>query len=92
MAKLAGDLSFASVSATLAQADELIADGRLDLSGIRRVDSAGVALLLELTRRARRAGKPLRLGGISPPLLALLQFFGVDAALDLEAQRPDNSA
>ena len=78
MAALTGELSFASVPAALDQADALIADGQIDLSGVTRTDSAGLALLLELTRRARVNGKQLR---------DLVKFFELDAALTFEESR-----
>ena len=87
MAALTGELSFASVPAALDQADALIADGQIDLSGVTRTDSAGLALLLELTRRARVDGKQLRLSGAAKQLRDLVKFFELDAALSLEGTR-----
>ncbi len=77
----ADELSFASVPDWLARADALIADGRLDLSGVRRADSAGLALLLELSRRAKQRGQKLVLQGANPQLTGLAAFFGLEGIL-----------
>ncbi|MDD3764823.1 MAG: STAS domain-containing protein [Nevskiales bacterium] len=77
--KLEADaLTFRRAAEMLARADALSGDGRIDLSDIAQVDSAGVALLLELERRARRQGRRVEL--IEPPeqLRGLLTFFGLD--------------
>ena len=81
MASIQGELTFASVPALLDRAPSLIADGRLDLSGVTRTDSAGLALLLELTRRAK--GK---IAFIAPPpqVRDLIRFFDLESALKLE--------
>lgn len=65
----------------LARAAEYIAAGELDLSGITRTDSASIALLLELTRRAQAAGKTLRFTQLPPQMVTLLEFFGIDGML-----------
>jgi ABC-type transporter Mla MlaB component len=77
-------LTFKTAPALLARADGIVAAGELDLSDVRRIDSAGVALLLELRRRAARAQKPLRLHGATAELRGLSTFFGVDSLLDLQ--------
>lgn len=76
-----GDWTQAGAPAVLAQAERYIAAGELDLSGVQRVDSAAVALLLELTRRARLTGKALRFTGMPSNLVTLVTFFGVDDIL-----------
>lgn len=77
-------LSFERAAQGYARADELIADGRVDLSDVRQFDSAGIALLLELKRRARRAGRALEFVDAPPQLCGLLGFFGVDTLLGIE--------
>jgi phospholipid transport system transporter-binding protein len=86
--KLENDaLTFAEVERWFARADTLAADGSVDLSGVRHVDSAGVALLLELARRARARGARLQL--LAPPeqLRGLLVFFGLADIFDIHAQQ-----
>lgn len=45
---LSGELSFATAAGHLRRASALTAADTLDLSGLTRCDSAGIALLLEL--------------------------------------------
>lgn len=83
-AALEGELSFARVPHWLAQADALAGAGTLDLSRVTRADSAGLALLLELRRRARAAGQALRFAAAPPQLTGLAAFFGLHDVLALE--------
>lgn len=80
---LEGELTFASVREWLPRADELASAGRIDLGGVTRVDSAGAALLLELTRRARRSGRDLVFANAGQPLRSLLEFLQIDDVLKL---------
>lgn len=87
---LSGELGFAQVPAALATARAALereADGpvELDLSGVTRVDSAGLALLLELARQARARGRELRCTGAPAQLRRLAEFFGISAVLALSA-------
>lgn len=77
------ELVFAHMKEWLARADELAASGRFDLADIGRMDSAGAAFLLELTRRAASAGKPLEFVNAGPQLRGLLQFLEIDGVLKL---------
>lgn len=78
-----GELSFESVPGLLRQADALAASGAIDLGRITRVDSAGVAFLLELTRRSQATGRELRLVNAGPELRSLLEFLEIDGVLKL---------
>ena len=80
---LEGELTFARVRDWLPRADELAGTGRVDLGRVTRVDSAGAALLLELTRRARREGRELVFVNASQPLRGLLEFLQIDDVLRL---------
>lgn len=77
-------LSFDTVAGILAHGDAVVAAGELELGGVRRVDSAGIALLLELTRRAQKAGGRLRIRGARVQVRDLLRFFAVERLLDME--------
>lgn len=77
------DLTLATMRDWLAKADDLAASGRVDLSGIERVDSAGAAFLLELTRRARKAGGTVEFVNAGPQLRGLLEFLQIDSVLKL---------
>jgi len=79
---LEGELSFAQVPQQLRQAEALIAGGSLDLSRVSRADSAGLALLLELSRRSRPATLVIR--GANEQVLQLSRFFGLDKILHFE--------
>ena len=81
---LSGELSFATVPDLYRPGNHVFgADPvvSLDLSGITRVDSAGIALLIELTRAVRRAGGELRLEGAPPQLMALAGLGGLEKVL-----------
>lgn len=78
MARLEGALDFAHVSRWLEQSREWLGSGAaldLELGGVTRCDSAGLALLLELSRRARAAGAELRLLNAPAQLRELLDFY-----------------
>ncbi|HZR38049.1 MAG TPA: STAS domain-containing protein [Nevskia sp.] len=79
---LEGELSFAQVPQLLRQAEALVAGGSLDLSRVSRADSAGLALLLELSRRSR--SRPLAIRGANEQVLQLSRFFGLDKILHFE--------
>lgn len=80
-ATLTGELSFASVNEALKQADLLISKDTLDLSGVTHCDSAGLALLLELQRRAQTAGRPLKLVGANDQLQQLVCSYALNGIL-----------
>lgn len=59
---LHGALTFATAAEALAQAGRALAAGtgtRLDLAGLERADSAGLACIIALVSHARRAGRRL---------------------------------
>ncbi len=77
-----GALNFTNVpSLPLAVPGE--GDVTVDLSGVGRVDSAGVALLLEWVREARHRGRALVFRGVPAQLLAIARVSGVDNILPL---------
>ena len=84
---LSGDLSFAHTIAVLEQTRPQVESGQgpveLDLSAVRRVDSAGIALLLELARAARKAGREFKVTGAPEQLRRLAEFFGLTSLLAL---------
>lgn len=84
---LAGELSFARARELLDGVRPQLAAGEgpveVDLSGVTRVDSAGLALLLELTRTARKAGRELRCTHAPEKLRRLADFFGLTPLLAL---------
>lgn len=78
-----GELVLARMRDWLAQADALASRDRIDLAGVTRMDSAGAAFLLELTRRAGRDGRSLVFVNIQPQLRGLLEFLQIDSVLKL---------
>ncbi len=84
---LSGELNFATTPEVLAQASATVdaagtsAPLALDLSGVTRADSAGLALLLELTRAAQARGGKLQIEKAPPQLRKLAEFFGLDELL-----------
>jgi phospholipid transport system transporter-binding protein len=76
---LQGELTLRSLPALIAARP--VANGVVDLAAVSNGDSAGLAWLLELKRRAQRAGQSLQF--INPPaqLRALAAFFKLESAL-----------
>jgi ABC-type transporter Mla MlaB component len=85
--KLAADaLSFEQALASWARIDEIVAAGEFDLSDVAQVDSAGISLLLETARRAKRAGRTVAFVNAPPQLRSLIAFFGIGGLLGLDIQ------
>jgi phospholipid transport system transporter-binding protein len=87
--RLAGELDHAGVSRALAVSRDWLVGGqetlRVDLSGVSRSESAGVALLLEWLRQARRLDRKIEF--LNPPaqMRSLLKFFEVESLLPVRA-------
>lgn len=84
--KLEGELSFATVPA-LVGAKELRANDKeleLDLSGVNRADSAGLALLVHWQREAKARGGTIRFHNTPAQMLAIAKLSGVDELLSLD--------
>ena len=84
-ALLEGELNFATVSQFLDRSAELLDGGVLDMSRVTRANSAGLALLLELTRRQRSKGSELKLVNAASKIVRLAEFFGLDEVLRFQA-------
>jgi phospholipid transport system transporter-binding protein len=82
--QVSGRLSFASVPDLLAFV-EAAGDAReVDLSGVSRADSAGLAMLLEWASQVQSHGGVLRLAGIPAQLRSLIRITGVGAVFGLD--------
>lgn len=83
--RLSGSLTIANVAQALEDSEAWSEAVRtVDLSGVERSDSAGVALLLEWWRRARRRGAELRY--LNPPaqMRAIIEVSGLSEILPLD--------
>ncbi len=77
---LAGELSWQTVPALLRRAElrfEPQAELVIDLAQVERSDSAGLALLTEWLRQARRRGARLRFVGLPEQMRSLARVSGV---------------
>jgi phospholipid transport system transporter-binding protein len=74
-----GPLTFAEAGpvVTAAHALALPREGEIDLTRLGAFDSAAVAVLVALTRRAAREGRSLHFTGLPPGVRALAALYGV---------------
>jgi len=81
--EISGELTFSTVPDVGRTALGEIADTpvQVDLAGITRVDSAGIALLIELIRRVRKRGGDISLTHAPPQLMAIARVSGLDTVL-----------
>lgn len=83
---LAGELSFKTVVRLWGEVQQLLeqrAEIHIDLQGISRSDSAGLALLVEWMRTARQLGKPIQFLNIPQQMLAIARVSSLDQVLPL---------
>jgi len=84
--KVSGEMTFASVPAIQDQSPELFSSPprSLDLAGVERIDSAGIALVMEWARRAKVAGVAMRLVNVPPGMTSLSKTTGLDRLLNID--------
>ena len=84
--QVSGELSMTSVPALLAQSSlrDIRGDIAIDLQGVERADSAGVALLIEWQRSARRQQQNISFQNVPSQMLAIARLSGVDELLSLK--------
>ena len=90
---LTGELSFATVPELWRSGGDALgkdAAVRLDLGGITRVDSAGIALLIELTRAVRSRGGEIVLEHAPPQLMAIAKVSGLGEVLPFAREVADS--
>ena len=83
---LQGELGYASVSAVLQEAGtRMQGEARLevDLRGVSRADSAGLALLVEWLREAENTGNEIVFVNVPDQLLSIARVCGLDEILSL---------
>ena len=81
---LRGELSFSTVTDLSRRSAGLLWNGErvtLDLAGVTRTDSAGLALLVEWLRLAQRKGKAIQFRNIPQQMMAVAQVVGLDKLL-----------
>lgn len=69
-------------------ASESAPEVRVDASGLKRFDSAALALLLELRRGAMQRGKTLSLQAMPARLADVARLYGIDAMLPSASPSP----
>lgn len=77
---LYGELSFKTVPTIIGELNGLLSGESpqvIDLSGVTRIDSAGVALLLDWVRAAKNCNVSVRFRNVPPQMLALAKVAGV---------------
>lgn len=85
--RVEGELDADSVPARLRQSAGWFNRGRdtvIDLGGVTRADSAGVALLLEWIRKAEKSGATLRFTGAPSQMRAIINFCALDDVIGLD--------
>jgi len=89
---LSGELSFASVPALLRESQRLLSQQvdavganavTIDLRGVSRTDSAGLALLVEWMRSFRAQGVTISFLNMPVQMLALARLSGLEGVLSL---------
>jgi len=86
-----GALTFATAARAFGEGGRALASGsqtRLDLAGVTRADSAGLACVLALAADANRAGRRLMVVHWPEGLRALAAVCGVEALLDRSLDQP----
>ena len=78
--RFSGALTFDDATAVLAaaQALPLPASGRIDMSRLAHADSAGLAVLLALKRRAAAERRTIVFEGMPPVLASLARVYGIE--------------
>lgn len=82
--KLSGELGFGTVSRLLKDARTEFSGGNaieIDLSGVTRADSAGLALLVEWLRVAERSGNSLGFVNMPAQMQSIARICGLDDIL-----------
>jgi len=81
-----GELTFVSVPAIQRHSPDYFKNppATLDLGGVERIDSAGIALIVEWARRAKNAGGAMRLVNVPPDMMALSKTTGLTRLLNID--------
>lgn len=82
---LHGNLTYATVPGIFVQDLRLAGETRINLARVERIDSAGLALLVEWTCAARRQDKRVILEHIPNSLKSLIDVSGLQEVLSVAA-------
>jgi phospholipid transport system transporter-binding protein len=85
---ISGELGFDDAARMLAEGDSAFGSlkrAEIDLAGVSRVDSAGLALLLEWALAARQSGRTIVYLNVPPAMSALAGISDVSELLEPEA-------
>jgi phospholipid transport system transporter-binding protein len=86
--RVSGDLSFKNVPALVSKSQDYFKNNNslnVDLAGVSRADSAGVALLVEWQRQAYKQKKSICFLNTPSQMLAIARLSGVDELLSLKS-------
>ena len=80
---LSGEISFDTVNSLVAKGRDALGalaleNAVLDLSAVSKTDSAGLALVIDWVRSARRRGAGLTIVGVSPQLADIARVCGLE--------------
>ncbi|MGH8533478.1 MAG: STAS domain-containing protein [Gammaproteobacteria bacterium] len=89
---LAGDVDIGTVPSILDRGAGMFTDSSVvvDLKAVARIDSAGLALLVNWAREGRRHKVAIRFQNIPARMLAIAKICGLDKVLPLEAFKGQN--
>ncbi|MBS1269746.1 MAG: hypothetical protein MAG794_00697 [Gammaproteobacteria bacterium] len=81
-----GELTFASVPRIQTRSLERFSSppGVLDLAKVERIDSAGIAVVIEWARRAKLAGAAMRLINVPAGMVLLSKTTGLTRILNID--------
>lgn len=86
--KVSGELTFATVTRLLEQSRPLLQQAKgwlvVELAGVGRVDSAGLALLIQWMRMAQEQGVDILFRHVPPQLLEIARASDLDQIIPLE--------
>ncbi|MGU9956594.1 MAG: STAS domain-containing protein [Arenicellales bacterium WSBS_2016_MAG_OTU3] len=92
-ALIKGELTFTSVAALFEQTLQAHGpDVIVDLAHSGRVDSAGVALLVEWASRAHEQGKTLKLQNVAADTATLIRIGGIESMLGMVNDKKNSAA
>lgn len=83
-----GPVNHAAVPALLAEGERMLEGDRLvfDFSAAEAEDSSALSLMLEWVRRGAVRGTVVQFAGLRPPLLSLIELYGLAELIPLAAE------